>query len=252
MASKAADRPEPKDEFDRRIMSIYDGRPFASQFSLDRDGFELRKHETSTADFYDEDTIRRTYYPEITRLVKDATGASDVFIFDHTLRIEEDGKREGKSVRGPVQVVHNDYTEKSAPTRVRELLAPEMAESYLANRFAQVNVWRSIGAPVQTTPLAVADARSIAPEDLVPTDLVYDDRKGEIYRFHYNPDHRWFYFPEMERDEVLLLKGYDSEAGGTARFTAHTAFRNAEAPDGSAPRESIEVRTLVSFGPTLN
>jgi hypothetical protein len=244
-----ADAPERSGNFEQISVPIYDGRPFASQFTLDRDGFAFRHHTTALAHFDDDETIRRLYYPEVAQLVKDATGASDVFIFDHTVRIEDDGKRDSKSVRAPVQVVHNDYTEKSGPIRIRELLPQETAEAYLGGRFAQVNVWRPIGAPVQTTPLAVADAQSFAPEDFVPTDLVYGDRTGEIYQFRHNPNHRWFYFPKMTRDEALFLKGYDSKNGGTARFTAHTAFANPEAPADAPPRESIEVRTFVSFGP---
>lgn len=243
-----AEVPERSGNFEQKIMPIYDGRPFATQFTLDRDGFAFRHHESALADFDDEAVIREIYYPEIADLVKETTGASDVFIFDHTVRMEDDSKREDKAVRAPVQVIHNDYTEKSGPARIRELLPLETAEAYLAGRFAQVNVWRPIGAPVQTTPLAIADARSFAREDFVPTDLVYGDRTGEIYQFRHNPNHRWFYFPKMTRDEALFLKGYDSKNGGTARFTAHTAFANPDAPANAPPRESIEVRTFVSFG----
>ena len=248
-AGRVADSPDRTGEFAQRRIPVFDGRPFASQFSLDQEGFEFHQHRTSVTDFLDDDAVRTGYYPEVERLVKKATGAADVFIFDHTVRIEADGKREDKGRRAPVQIIHNDYTEKSGPIRVRELLPPDKADAYLAGRFAQVNVWRSIGAPVQTTPLAISDAQTIAPQDLVATDLVYGDRTGEIYQLHYNPAHNWFYFPDMTRDEVLLLKGYDSTTDGTARFTAHSAFTNPDAPEDAAPRESIEVRTFVSFGP---
>lgn len=251
-ASQVADSPVRTGEFVQRRIPVFDGRPFAQTFSLDQEGFELHPHRTAVTDFLDDEIVRNIYYPEITALVKEATGASDVFIFDHTVRIEEEAKREDKARRAPVQVVHNDYTEKSGPTRIRDLLPPEKAEAYLAGRFAQINVWRSIGAPVKTTPLAVSDAQSIAPADRVPTDLVYGDRTGEIYQFHHNPAHRWFYFPDMTRAETLLLKGYDSATDGTARFTAHTAFSNPDAPADAPPRESIEVRTFVSYGPTEN
>lgn len=248
-ASHVADSPVRTGEFARRRVPIFDGRPFAQGFSLDREGFEFHPHQTAVADFLDDAAVREIYYPEIARLVKEATGAADVFIFDHTVRIEDENRRVDRSRRAPVQVVHNDYTDKSGPTRLRDLLPPKKAAAYLAGRFAQINVWRSIGAPVVTTPLAVSDAQSIAPADLAPTDLLYGDRTGEIYQFHYNPAHRWFYFPAMTRDEVLLLKGYDSATDGIARFTAHTAFANPEAPAGAAPRESIEVRAFVSFAP---
>jgi hypothetical protein len=248
-ASQVADSPTRTGEFEQRRVPIFDGRPFAQQFSLDHEGFELHRHKTAVTNFMDDEVIRDVYYPEIAELVKKATGASDVFIFDHTVRIEEDTKRENNARRAPVQVVHNDYTAKSGPVRIRDLLPPDKANAYLTGRFAQINVWRSIGAPVKTTPLAVSDAQSIAPADLVPTDLVYGDRTGEIYQFQHNPAHRWFYFPDMTRHEALLLKGYDSATDGTARFTADSAFANPDAPRDALPRESIEVRTFVSFAP---
>lgn len=77
-------------EFSQRRVPIFDGRPFAAQFSLDQEGFEFHTHETVVDNFLDDDTVRNDYYPEVTRLVKAATGASDVFIFDHTVRLEDD------------------------------------------------------------------------------------------------------------------------------------------------------------------
>jgi hypothetical protein len=79
----------------------------------------------------------------------------------------------------------------------------------------------------------------------VPSDLVYRDKIGETYRFIYNPNHRWFYFPRLEKKEVILLKCYDSNEAGGARFTAYTAFEDPTSSPDAAPRESIEVRALV-------
>ena len=102
---------------------------------------------------------------------------------------------------------------------------------------------------MQDTPLAVLDAKSMVPADFVPTDLVYRDRTGEVYSVHYSERHRWYYISDMQPDEVLLLKCFDSDTGGRARFTAHSAFDNPRSPADAAPRESIEVRTLVFFAP---
>ncbi len=110
---------------------------------------------------------------------------------------------------------------------------------------AIVNLWRPIRGPLVTDPIAVCDARTIELEDLVPSDLVYRDRVGETYSVTHNRNHRWFYFSEMSRDEALLIKVFDSAEDGPARFSAHTAFDNPEAPHDAAPRESIEVRALV-------
>ena len=108
-------------------------------------------------------------------------------------------------------------------------------------------MWRPIRGPVQSTPLAVCDSRSIAQKDLVPTDL-----KHEVYMVTFSPQHRWFYFPEIETNEVLLIKGFDAMVDGRARFTAHAAFEDPTAPSFAPARESIETRTLVFYGPGLD
>jgi hypothetical protein len=157
-------------------------------------------------------------------------------------------KRKENGAREPVKFAHNDYTVKSGPQRVCDLLPAEASE-LLKHRFAMINVWRPIRGPVQESPLGVCDARSIAPTDWVPSDLKYRDRTGEVYSITFNPNHRWFYFSRMQPNEATLLKCYDSMEDGRARFTAHSAFEDPSSPPDAAPRESIEVRTLVFFGP---
>ncbi len=196
-------------------------------------------------DFYDDGEVQSVYYPETERLVMEATGAAKVLVFDHTRRLEGDDPRGGN--RKPVRSAHNDYTEKSGPQRVRDLLPAQEAERRLGARFAIVNVWRPISGPVRTTPLAMCDAQSLGPGDLVATDLVYSDRVGEVYGAAYGAHQCWYYFPDMERGEVILIKGYDSETDGRARFAPHTAFDDPTSAPDAAARESIEIRTLAFF-----
>jgi hypothetical protein len=223
-------------------------RPIADRLSLDEEGFALVDHESAIADFYDENQLKRVYYPEAERLVASATGASRVIVFDHTIRRRDHGAddRTQGPKRDPVYRAHNDYTERSAPQRVRDLLGEE-AERLLERRFAIVNVWRPIRGPLEDSPLAVCDAGSTGPGDLVATDLIYRDRVGETYGLRHNPAHRWFYAPAMRRDEALLLKCFDSVRSGVARFAPHTAFEDPATPADALPRESIEVRTLAFF-----
>lgn len=228
-------------------VAIRSARPIADALSLDRQGFSLARHDTAFAGFHDADAVRRVYYPEMARLVQAETGAARVEVFDHNVRIEGSPDRDAQGIRAPVRLVHNDYTAKSGPRRVRDLIGAEAAETLLKSRFAIINVWRPIAGPVETAPLALADARSIAPGDLVPLDLVYPDRTGEIYNVTFGPDHRWYYVPRMERHEAVLIKGYDSAEDGRARFTPHTAFDDPTTPADAAPRHSIEVRTLAFF-----
>ncbi|MDB5407614.1 MAG: hypothetical protein JWL84_2526 [Rhodospirillales bacterium] len=225
---------------------IADGRPEAARFSLERNGFRFLRHDTAVADFYDPDQVRRVYYPEIEALVKRESGAQRVVVFDHTLRTADDAAREALKLREVVQRVHNDYTEWSGPQRVRDVL-PEEADALLKRRFAIIQVWRPIRLPVESFPLAICDAVSLAPKDLVVSERRYPNRIGQTYAITYNPAHRWYAFPRMQRDEALIFKVYDSLADGRARWTAHTAFDDPTAPPDAKPRESIEIRTLAFF-----
>jgi hypothetical protein len=231
---------------DLQKVEIVDGRLVASQFSLERNGFELVEHRTAVKSFFDPEELKSIYYREIENLIKARSGATRVVVFDHTLRSGSEEEREAKLVREPVLSAHNDYTEWSGPQRVREIMGDE-AEALLARRFAIIQVWRAIAQPIRTNPLAVADARSIAPEDLLVAERRYPHRVGQTYRLKYNPRHRWFYFPEMRRDEAIVFKVYDSEKDGRARFTPHTSFDDPGTPPGAPPRQSIEARALAFF-----
>jgi hypothetical protein len=235
--------------FEERIVAIRNARLPEEPLSLDREGFLLTPHETAVTDFFDEDELRAVYYPEIERLIADIAGASKVVIFDHTLRSGDEALRAEKLLREPVQIVHNDYTEWSGPQRVRDALPAEEAAELLRHRLAVIQVWRAIRKPIESFPLAICDARSVAPEDLIAAERRHVDRVGEIYQLAYNPDHRWFYFPEMTRNEALVFKVYDSENDGRARFTAHCSFDDPTSPPGAPPRESIEVRAFAFFEP---
>jgi len=225
---------------------IYDGRAIADQLSLEREGFIFVRHDTKVKDFYDENEVRSVYYPEIERLVKATSGARRVLVFDHTLRSADTAMREAKQISGPVRNAHNDYTEWSGPQRVRDLL-PQEAEELLKHRFGVVQVWRPIRHSVQREPLAIADARSIGMKELFASSRVYPDRVGEVYHCAFNPAHRWYYFPRMQRNEAIVFKTFDSIKDGRARWTAHSAFDDPTSPPGLPPRESIEMRTLAFF-----
>lgn len=234
--------------YEAHTVDIHDVRPIAGDLSLEREGLRLVARPTQLRDFYDEDELRRVYYPETERLVAELTGAARVVIFDHTIRRRIPGveDRTTGAPRQPVPRVHNDYTLQSGPQRVGDVLADE-AEPLLRRRFSIINVWRPIRGPLEDSPLALCDARTVSPADLVATDLVYRDRTGEIYYVTFNPAHRWLYAPRMTRDEAFAFKVYDSALDGRARFAPHSAFADPTAPATPLPRESIELRTLAFY-----
>ncbi|MGB7301806.1 MAG: CmcJ/NvfI family oxidoreductase [Burkholderiaceae bacterium] len=256
-----------------------------------KNGFELiaSPMPEPTPDFLAHAAVIRDYYPDCERIVRKATGASLVRAFDHNVRSAA-GKKDktrikgGQQVQGPAHMVHGDYTLTSAPQRLRDLtqppgendtlravlgdseslLDPDQIEQVLSGgHFAIINVWRNIAAePVQTHPLALCDGQSVAPQDLVVFEIHYQDRVGENYFARISPEHRWFYFPQLTRDEALLIKQWDSRgtlaksAGNAAdssdpdapcTFSFHTAFRDPDTPEDAPSRWSIEVRCVAVF-----
>lgn len=229
-------------------VEIENARLSDDTFDIDRQGFMLVDQATGVTDFFDEQQIKEIYEPEITRQLHDMSGAARVHVFDHTWRADSKSLRSEKIVREPAGVIHNDYTDASAAKRVRDLFPPEEAEDLLSRRFAIVNIWRSSnGKPVETAPMALCDARSVAVADLITVERHSKGRIGEVQQVVQNDDHRWFYFPRMQPDEALLIKTFDSAEDGRARFSVHTAFEDPNAPANARPRESIESRAFLFF-----
>ena len=243
---------EPRVHFrtEARRVDVRDMRRIADLLSLDREGFLLLRHETAVDDLYDDGAIAGVYDRELRMLLTEVTGADRVAVFDHTRRSDgAGGAANPDGPRGPASRVHVDYTVGSGPKRAADALGADEVDRVLSSggRIVQVNVWRPIRGPVLRTPIALADAGSVGPDELIATDQVFPDRVGEIYQLAYAPDQRWYWAPRMERDEVLLIKGWDSLADGRARFTPHGAFQLEGQDPEAPPRESIEVRTYLVF-----
>lgn len=261
---------------------------------IDPHGFELldRTMENPDLDFFDHEVVVRQFYPECAELLRQVTGAYRVFAFDHNLRsaIDRDSNRQitgGQRVQGPIYSAHGDYTLTSAPQRLRDLSMPpginDTLRTFLpagepllekdiidralgeGGRFALINLWRNIDTePVASDPLALCDAQSVQPDQLVVYEIHYGDRIGENYVVKFSPDHQWWYFSGMTRDEVLLIKQWDSQgvfarSGGqsadssadgeddTCTFSLHTAFEDPGTAPDARSRKSIEIRCVVIY-----
>jgi hypothetical protein len=236
-------------------MAIEDARDWRSQPTLDGAGFEYHRHLSSCTDFYDDAQVSTIYYPEVAAALQSFTGALAVFVFDHNIRSAVRAARGQRGVRTPVDGAHVDYTAASGPKRVGEILQQFGRIDLATRRAALINLWRPIVGPVMDVPLALCDARSVAPQELVETRILHygEDEEdtprhtGHIYSLLYGAQHRWAYVSAMQPDEMLLLKCYDSSTAGRARFTPHTGFHNPACPPEFTARESIEARTLVIF-----
>jgi len=230
---------------DPQEVQIYDAWGKVNEFSVDREGFDLKPCTISFNRFEDDNAVRTAFFKEVAEFVRSHVGARRVHVFDYNIRSEA-VKTLTTSAANPVRLVHCDYTVASGPQRVRDLL-PDEAEELLKRRFAFFNLWKPIHRRVEELPLAMCDASSTVAADRIRMELRYRERTGEIYTMRYSPSHRWYYFPKMEVNQALLLKCYDSEEDGRARFMAHSAFEDPTSPPDAPTRESIEVRTIAFF-----
>jgi hypothetical protein len=230
-------------------VTIRDARGRVVAPALDREGFQLCDAPSAMPGFADRETIQQLYYPEMEELARSVSGARRAIVFDHLVRQRATGsttpfgvgagRRPGAATR-----VHCDFTPASAQRRLAlEIEAHGIGQ---VERFAIINLWRTTRLPVLDAPLAVCDARTVKPADLVAADIVYPTRTGEIFEVLHNPSHSWSYFHAMEFNEVLLFKQYDS-AASVACYTPHAAFAHPATPAGTPPRESIEIRCLLIF-----
>ncbi len=235
---------------DPREMTVHDGWDRAADFSLDREGFAFRDFHAPFEQWDDDLAIQAQFYGPVTEFVRHQVGAQRVIVFDHTIRARiNEGQATSEhstSRRAPVTIVHCDYTPSSGPLRVRQLLAEE-ADALLRRRVAFYNFWKPLRRTVEERPLAMCDATVATAEDFITMKLRYRERDGEIFVMRHSPRHRWWYFPRMTPDHAILLKTYDSETDGRARFLGHSAFDDPETPPDAAMRESIEIRTIAFF-----
>ena len=115
-------------------------------------------------------------------------------------------------------------------------------------RVVHFNVWRALSAPPQDVPLAVCDARTVAADDLIAADAIFDSPGQPEWSFEglvvaHRPAHRWYWFADMTREEALVFKTHDS-APGRAHCVPHVAFDNPSCGPHAPPRVSIEMRAL--------
>jgi hypothetical protein len=227
-------------------VDVHDARSELPSSSLDVEGFCLLSQKTAVDDFYDDEQVRSSYHDEIKSLLIATTGANRVEIFDHTRRTSSLKQQQTKGIREPADIVHNDYTARSGVKRLRDLF-PGESDDLMQRRFAIINVWRSIAGTIFDHPLVLCDATTVGQDDLVSVERRAEERIGELQVSLPNADQRWYYYPQMQTDEALLFKTFDSETDGRTRFTIHSSFKDPNAQPDAATRESIETRCLVFF-----
>lgn len=256
--------------YETHRVRIRDGSTVRERFSLDENGFVLARHESAVADFSDKDQVDSLYPDETAELVKRLTGADLVAVRGWMVRTSADLEKPVRKVVGythqggaqpPAAEAHVDFTAETAEAIARQSYEELFPGGKPYTRFIASSLWRCFSPPPQDWPLAVCDAGSVGADEGTPNTLVVVDEipdretmLGELPTgkaaitadiFRYSPAHRWWYFSNMRRDDVLLFKFFDSDRN-RARRVPHTAFRDRSFPDANA-RESIEVRTIAYF-----
>ena len=230
-------------------VEIRDARQDMMSSSLDAEGFKLVSQNSAVEDFFDEAQVASIYNEEVRSLLTEETGAKRIEIFDDTRRSASVNRQKAMGIREPADIVHNDYTARSGAKRLRDyfLDKPGEAEELLQHRFAIFNVWRSIAGPIRNHPIVVCDATTVGADELVSVERRAEERIGELQVALHSPGQSWYYYPNMQMNEVLLIKTFDSETDGRTRFTIHSSCEIPGAAVDAPPRESIETRCLVFF-----
>ena len=255
--------------YETHAVAIRDGRSIKHQFSLDVQGFVLADRPSKVKDFFDKDEVNRIYTAEAEATIKALTGATRVVSRGWMVRTSGElpqqrqvaGYTHQGGVQPPASEAHVDFTPRWAELVAPQVYAHAFPDGKGFSRFIASSLWRAFSGPPQDWPVALCDARSVGAEEGVPNTLHIVDQMPDEQAmlaempidemtvaaaiFHYRPGHRWWYFSNMTRDEVVLLKFHDSDRTRAMRVP-HTAFHDPTFPDAK-PRHSIEVRTFAFF-----
>lgn len=194
---------------------------------------------TTVASFEGRRDWELIYSNELTKLLSAEIGAEEVVIFDHTVRVDDPDAN-----RKPARNVHSDYSPNGAEQRLIDILGSDKAAEWSQGHYAFINVWRPIGAAINSAPLGFIRPSSVADQDWVSIDLIYPDRRGQIMGLAANPDHEWIYLSKMAPDEVAYFNIYDNRG---LPSIGHSALDMVEDPNVHTVRRSIESRTLVRY-----
>lgn len=243
--------PEARPDFERlslaaERMTVEDMRGREGEFSLDRQGFVRADAPTAVHDFHDREEVARVYGPEAEALVRRVTGCAWTRVSSPGLvRVSRRAAERPDGAAPTGNFAHADYSIRSGEFWLRRNLSPEDAEARLKHRYAIFNVWRAFSPPPQDVPLALCDARSVAPADIQNCILTLnrfgEDITWENTAYRHNPNHRWFYCSDMTRDEAFVFRSFDT---AVERHVPHTAFEDLSCPSGAPPRASLEIRIL--------
>jgi len=248
---------------DRNTMVTRPGQPMpitsarGMDTDLEREGFRIVRFPSSVVDFHQlqlDPAVDAQYMEETAAMLTELVGAARVIM------LGGGKKRYGESAVDQLAVLKNAKPARYPHADNTDASALELANLFdmfvdgfnlhAYRRWAMYNVWRAITPPPQDFPLALCDARSVSPTDEMTVTAITEELQGNIVHdtvsYVHNPGHRWYYFPDMTIDEVIVFKSGDSDPTGAVRV-AHTAFTDPTCPSGVPTRASVEMRALAVF-----
>jgi hypothetical protein len=232
--------------FDRREVAIHDAAEIPGGPKLATHGFECVEHVSAIPEFDHQYSWLEAYAAEMIDLAKRLTGGSEAHVSPNGLGL---GSTRLSGGNGTIEFVHNDYTAASIGRHVHDI-DPAKAQERLGKRFAVFNMWRLVSPPPQSRGLAICDPNSVRIADLVPGQTHWGPPDEEIYHqnalFRYSPAHRWYWWPELTRDQVLVWAGFDSDPRRPS-IVPHVAFDNPNCADPDAYRTAVHGRAYVFF-----
>ncbi len=231
---------------DEKIVSATDARTVKMPQGIEAMGFTLKPQDYQISNIHDDTAVEQELYSQVIESVKTETNASEVFIFDHTIRAAADAES-NESMRAPVKTVHNDYSDTSGKERFAKELEKHGLSTDDYSKFHLVNVWIPLVEVVKDTPLLFADPKSIIEGQLQHLKVRYPDRVGEVEAYSYSENNQWYFFSEMTNKEQLMFKVYDSNEQSLTRRVPHVAAQFTDAETAKVSRTSIELRSLVLF-----
>ncbi len=219
-------------------IDVQDVRHGEAHVSFQCDSVAFHTFPSAEAEFV-RDTWKQAYDAELTGLLRESLNANEVVVFDHTIREDDPA-----SDRKPARNVHSDYSAEGAEKRLIDVLGRERAAEWSTGHYAFVNIWRPIGAPINSAPLGFVRPATVKADDWILIDLIYPDRRGHIMGLAANTGHEWLYKSKMTPDEVVMFNIYDNR--GLASV-GHSAIDLVEDEGVTSIRKSIESRTLVRY-----
>ena len=187
-------------------------------------------------------------------MIKKVTGAVHVHVFHHQLR-DAKGNADGNGFNTSVQpyavAVHSDSSQHAAEEAFLRFAGNAADAKFCKGHFTYINAWRNITTdPIEINHSAACDETYlVSPDDNLASDLFLPGARPMQYGLSDQnaAKHRWYYFPKIQMDVVLLFKQFDSDTAIPGGITCHTTFVDPTVRPDALERQSIECRAFPYF-----